>query len=243
MSDYDRAMNKVASCFLLAITIAHAPSLGYAENPAESLKVYAATVTKTTPFSKPFTGFAIYLGRGEVISAAHVIGRWPFFIYLKVNIAGLELPAELIKIGSSESIDIALLKVDETKLPVSLRLRLNPLCTTAPAVGEEVFGVVPDKVVRTQIASPQSTPQNYRERYGTLVPSVVTLSGSGIFRGKTKCLLGIMSRSIQRFKYWPEGQLYIPDGAAGYFVPSTQIIQFLGIKVTSPKSTPLSFDH
>jgi hypothetical protein len=51
-----------------------------------------------------------------------------------------------------------------------------------------------------------------------------------------------MSKYVPRFKYWPEGQLQIPDGAAGYFVPSTQIIQFLGMKVASPEASIL-LDH
>jgi hypothetical protein len=236
-------MFKIASCCLLALASFHAPSVGYAQNPEKSLTAYAATITKTVPFREPFAGYAIYLGGGEVISAAHVVGRWPFRTRPTVHIAGLDLPMEVLKMGSSAGVDITLLKIDETKLPVSLRMRVNPLCTTAPAVGEEVFGVVPDRVVRTQIASPQTIPKNYRERYGTLVSSVVTPSGSGIFRGKTKCLLGIMSKAVPRFKYWPEGQLQVPDGVAGYFVPSTQIIQFLGIKAAPPPPTSLSLDY
>ena len=236
-------MNKFALCGLLTFAVFHAPSPGYAKEPQESLKIYAATVTKFMPFRKPPAGFAIYLGRGEVLSAAHVVGRWSFITRPTVNIAGLELPAEVLKAGSSDGIDVTLLKIDETKLPVSLRLRINPLCTTAPVVGEEVFGVVPDKVVRTRIASPDSIAKNYRAKYGTLVQSVVTTSGSGIFREKTKCLLGIMSKYVPRFKYWPEGQLQIPDGAAGYFVPSTQIIQFLGIKAAAPAASAFSLDH
>jgi hypothetical protein len=223
-------LKKIGLCYVLTVASVHTPSPGYAQSPEQSLKVYAATIRKTVPFRNPFAGFAIYLGRGEVISAAHVIGRWPFLTRPTVHMAGLALPAEVIKMGSSNGIDIALLKVDETKLPVSLRL--NPLCTTAPAVSEEVFGVVPDKIVRTHIASPETIPKNYRARYGTIVPSVVTPSGSGIFRGKTKCLLGIMSKAVARFKYWPEGQLQVPDGSAGYFVPSTQILEFLSREAT-----------
>ena len=235
-------MNRTVSCCVLAIAIVHAPSSGFAQNPEESLKVYAATVTKTVTFSDPLAGFAMYLGRGELISAAHVVGHWPFLTRPKINIANLKLPPEVIKSGSPDEVDITLLKVDETKLPVSLRLRLNPLCATAPEVGEEVFAVTPDNVVRTQIASPLSIPPNYRARFGTLVPSVFTGSGSGIFRGKTKCLLGIMSKAVQKYKYWPEAHMQVPDGSAGYFVPSTQIIQFLDLKVASPEVVPLSLD-
>lgn len=44
--------------------------------PDGALRIYAVNVVKTSPFEKPFTGYGIYLGKGAVITAAHVIGRW-----------------------------------------------------------------------------------------------------------------------------------------------------------------------
>jgi hypothetical protein len=232
-------MNKIAYCCLLAFATLLSPSPGYAQNPEDSLAIYAATITKTVPFREPIVGYAIYLGRGEVISAAHVVGRWQFLTRPKVQIAGIELSTTVLKMGSADGdgIDIALLKIDESKLPVSLRLRLNPICTTAPVVGEEVFAVVPNRVVPTHIFSPEFVPEEYRRQYNTLLPSVVTTSGSGIFRGRSKCLLGIQSKSVPKFKYTRQANSVVveSDGVAGYFVPATQIRDFLGIKTGAPE--------
>src|SRR5664280_3860846 len=86
-------------------------------SPDDSLRVYAVNVIHDRPFEEPFIGYAIYLGQGAVITAAHVLGRWPSFISNpRVLIAGQELPAKIIKNGSSETIDLALLSVDEARL-------------------------------------------------------------------------------------------------------------------------------
>ncbi len=97
-------------------------------------------------FKEPFTGYGIYLGQGAVITAAHVLGRWPYFISNpRVLIAGQELPAKVIRTGSPGTTDLAILSVDETRLPVSLRLRRNPLCKEPPQAGENVIVVVPGR--------------------------------------------------------------------------------------------------
>ena len=64
--------------------------------PDDSLQIYAANVMHAAPFKAPFIGNAIYLGGGKVITAAHVIGRWPLFKNLRVFIAGQDLPAKII---------------------------------------------------------------------------------------------------------------------------------------------------
>jgi hypothetical protein len=101
----------------------------------------AVNVVKTPPFEKQFTGYGIYLTQGIVITAAHVVGRWPFFTHPRVLIAGQDLPAKVIKEGSFETTDLALLSVDDAALPVSLRLRRNPLCNGIPSIGTEVINV------------------------------------------------------------------------------------------------------
>src|SRR5262245_11244669 len=76
------------------------------QNPDDSLQIYAVNVVKTTPFQQPSTGYGIYLGKGAVITAAHVIGRWGFLKNPHVLIAGQNLPAKIIKEGSAEQIEI-----------------------------------------------------------------------------------------------------------------------------------------
>ena len=68
----------------IAITAAtvplHAQSSDGSLSPDDSLRIYAVNVVHSRPFKEPFVGFGIYLGQGAVITAAHVVGRWPSFI-------------------------------------------------------------------------------------------------------------------------------------------------------------------
>src|SRR3974390_61676 len=121
--------------------------------PDDSLRIYAVNVVKTTPFEKPFTGYGIYLGKGAVITAAHVIGRWGFLKDPHVLIAGQYLPAKIVKEGSEQT-DVTLLSIDEMRLPASLQLRRNPLCKQPPQVGENVVVIDPKGTAYTQIMSP-----------------------------------------------------------------------------------------
>jgi hypothetical protein len=194
----------------------------------ESLRIYAVNVTKTRPFKKQFTGYGIYLGHGTVITAAHVVGHWPFFTHPRVLVAGRDLPAQVLKIGSPEQIDLALLAVDETQLPVSLRLRRNPLCQMPPMVGMEVIEVVPERTSRARIISPLSIAPILRDRFDTLIDHVEG-SGSGIFDAQRKCLLGIASAEVLRYNsQMRNGQVrYRPAGFAGYFLSAAKIAKFL----------------
>ena len=191
-----------------------------AQNPDDDLETYAVSVIHTTPFKGPFSGYGVYLGDGAVITAAHVVGHWPLFAYPGIVIAGQELPAKVIKKGSFEQTDLALLSVDETLLPVSLRLRRNPLCKMPPYVGTNVNVAYPDRTVRSRIISPWLVAPQDRTRFSTLINDVQG-SGSGAFHAERKCLLGIMSASVPIYHY--RGQ----SGRAGYFVPASTIADFI----------------
>ena len=71
----------------------------HAQAPDAALQVYAVNVVKTPPFERQITGFGIYMGHGLVLTAAHVVGRWPFFTHPRVLVAGQDLPAKVIKKG------------------------------------------------------------------------------------------------------------------------------------------------
>jgi hypothetical protein len=200
-----------------------------AQSPDDSLKIYAVDVVKTTPFQKPFTGYGVYLGNGAVITAAHVIGRWGFLKNPHVLIAGLDLPAKIIKEGSLEQIDLTLLSVDETRLPVRLRMRRNPVCKQPAAPGEDVFVVATDHIVHSQIISPLLINPRYRTRFASLITEPAG-SGSGVFDARKKCLVGIISRAIEKFDYQvaEDGKVVAePTGQAGYFVPAAEITDFI----------------
>jgi hypothetical protein len=200
-----------------------------AQSPDEALQIYAVNVVKTTPFEKPFTGYGIYLGKGAVITAAHVIGRWGFLKNPRVLIAGQDLPARIVKEGSIDEIDLTLLSVEEEALPVGLRLRRNPLCKQPARPGDSVVAVVPNDTTRTHIVSPLVIAPGFRQRFSSLVSEVAEGSGSGIFDAQRRCLLGIMSRRVQKYDYRKEEDKVIaePSGFAGYFVPASQIAKFI----------------
>src|SRR4051794_10945402 len=119
--DSDRSPMRIAVGFWIIAAGALCAALpAQAQGFEDSLRIYAVNIIKTPPFKPAFVGFGIYLGRGAVISAAHIVGRWPLFTRPRVLVAGLDLPATVIKMGSGNGIDVTLLTVDETKLPIAL---------------------------------------------------------------------------------------------------------------------------
>lgn len=212
----------------IVVATAHTFVLAHAQTSDNSLKIYAVNVVKTAPFKKQFTGFGVYLGKGLVLTAAHVVGHWPSLTHPRVIIAGQDLPAQIIKEGSFEQIDLALLSVEEAKLPVGLRLRRNPLCKEVPKVGMEVVDVVPGEAIDSRIISPMLIAREFRRRFNTLI-SMPQGSGSGLFDAERKCLLGIMSAKIRKYDVQKRdgGIFATPNGYAGYFVPAHKIASFI----------------
>jgi hypothetical protein len=168
-----------------------------------------------------------------VITAAHVVGRWGFLKNPRVLIAGQDLPARIVKEGSTDDVDLMLLSIDETTLPIGLRLRQNPVCKRPPRPGQSVIAVVPEETKRSRIISPQLIAPELRKRFDTLTNEVAEASGSGIFAADSRCLLGIMSRRIPKYRYRMAGGRFIaePLGYAGYFVPASQIAKFIPAEV------------
>jgi hypothetical protein len=219
-----------AAKWLGLVIIAAAPlsTPARTQTPDDSLRVYAVDVVKTPPFQRQFTGKGIYLGQGMVITAAHVVGHWPVFTHPRVLIAGQDLPAKVIKLGSFEQTDLALLSVEEGRLPISLQMRRNPPCQDNPKIGTEVVDVVPGETARFQIISPKLIAPELRSRFNTLI-GAPQASGSGLFDAERKCLLGIMSAKVPKRKFlMKNGQIVgMADGFAGYFVPATRIANFM----------------
>lgn len=221
---------------IAAAAAAHAQTRDISLTPDDSLRIYAVNVVHSRPLEEPFVGYGIYLGQGAVITAAHVLGRWPSFISNpRVLIADQELPAKVIKSGSAETMDIALLTVDETRLPVSLRLRRNPLCKEPPTAGENVIVVLPYGTVRSQIASPRLLPSKYRINFNTFIKDapIAGGSGSGVFHAEKWCLLGILTSKIWEYNFRMENGRMVRDLArntidiARHFVPASEIAEFI----------------
>src|SRR5262249_44062960 len=77
---------------LIILGVTNTPAPLHAQVDDEALRIYAVNVVNTLPFKKPFTGVGVYLGQGLVLTAAHVVGRWPFFTHPRVLVAGQDLP-------------------------------------------------------------------------------------------------------------------------------------------------------
>src|SRR5262249_8761280 len=95
-------------------------------SPDDSLRLYAVDIWQDPPQSWG-PGRGVYLGKGLVLTAAHVVGS-AAHTKPRVHIAGMELPATAIREGNVERVDLTLLSVDEQKLPVYLRMRRMSLC-------------------------------------------------------------------------------------------------------------------
>jgi hypothetical protein len=193
-------------------------SFAYAEPTDDSLRLYAVNIG---------TNYGVYLGKGLVITAAHVIAR-ASETKPSVHIAGMDLPAKAIREGNFESVDLTLLSIDDQKLPIYLQMRRMPLCEKPPWAGEPVIVAIPEGTARSRIMSPQLLPFDVRRRFSTVISDVATTgnSGSGVFDAGAKCLLGIMSRKIfvRPANADKEGE---EKDIAKYFVPASTIRAFI----------------
>jgi hypothetical protein len=198
----------------------------WAENADDSLLAYAVNVHRT-PMQTWGPGYGIYLGKGFFITAAHVAGR-AWMTRPKVVIAGQEYPTQVVKEGSFEGTDLTLMSIEESLLPMRLRLRRNSLCKEPPWPGEQVVTVVPEGAVRSYIISPQRLPIGVR-KFSTAIADVARTgnSGSGVFDAQRRCLLGIMSRKISLSRTRPDTGKTETQDIAKYFVPASEIAAFL----------------
>jgi hypothetical protein len=230
----DRADRKMwIRLFLVTFFVFAGPGLARANGPDDSLLPYSVGVNGRS---------GIYLGKGLVLSVAHVVGGG-IVNKPKVFIAGRTLIATVIKESPFEQLDLALLEIDESSLPVSLRLRRIPLCQGKTWPGEEVVSVS-DQAVRSQIVSPTSIPRDVR-RFSTAIRDVAGtgLSGSGVFEAKRKCLLGIVSRAISQVRTQKNTGTKTTLSIGKYFVPAATIADFMPAQLRLPPESnpPIQF--
>ena len=210
-----------------------------AQSVDDDLRVYAVNVVKTPPLEKQFTGYGIYLGNGKVITAAHVVGHWPAVTRPRVLIGGQDLPAQVLKIGSLETVDLALLSIDQSQLPASLQLRRNPLCKTFPPVrARDGRGLSRSDCGHPNLFSAIYCAPKYRASHSSLIKEEQS-SGSGVFVAEQQCLLGIISQKVRKYSFRRVyGRLLASaNGYAGYFVPASAIAEFI------PPEYVLIFGH
>jgi S1-C subfamily serine protease len=161
------------------------------------------------------SGSGVYLRAGLVLTAAHLIDQ---SANMAVRIAGATLPAQILKQGKFDEIDLSLLQVDTDKLPSSQLPELQ-LCKARPWPGDTVIVVDAERASQSRIVAPEILTPSFRNKFATLIADVATTgnSGSGVFAPAEKCLLGIMSR-----KFTTGGK-----DVAKYFVPVWEILDFL----------------
>ena len=162
----------------------------------------------------------VYLKPGLVVTAAHLTVNWT--ADLTVHIAGTVLPANLVKQGEVEEVDLSLFSVDDQKLPERVARIQTSLCRAPPWPGDPVIVVDQAGATRSHIVAPQILPLGFRTKFHTLIGDVASTgnSGSGVFDPNRKCLLGIMSR-----KFVVGGK-----DVAKYFVPASEIREFIPIE-------------
>src|SRR5215212_1937580 len=147
----------------------------------ESLQIYAAKVGE---------GYGIYVANGLVITPAHNVATG---VRPMVLVGGLNIAAKVIKAGAKEDVDLALLMTEPQQLPLSVRMRRIEFCEKL-LPGEPVVIVAPERTDRSSIVSAE-----LRTKFPTLIRGGASIAdyGSGVFRVGRKCLLGIVTRSLQ----------------------------------------------
>jgi hypothetical protein len=212
------------------------PTYGRAAGPDDSLLAYSVGVNG---------GAGIYLGKGLVLSVAHVVGGG-ILNRPKVIIAGQTLIATVVKESPFEQLDLALLEINEEGLPVSLRLRRIPLCQGQPWPGEEVVSLSAQGPVRSRVLSPRGLPAAVK-KFSTVIRDVATTgnSGSGVFDAQRKCLLGIMSRKISQVRVQKNTGNKTTEDVAKYFVPASTIANFMPaqLRLTPESNPPIQFSY
>jgi hypothetical protein len=224
---------KSLSLACAALTAALALVGARAQSVDADLKAFAVHINRTP--RQPWPGYGIYLGNGLILTASHVPGT---FAVTKphVVIAGQDLAAGLVKEGSVENVDLTLLSIDATKLPVALQMRRMPICQRPPYPGEAVVVAIPEGTARSRILPRQAIPAEVRGRFDTAIADVATTgnSGSGVFDAANLCLLGIMSRkiSVTLRSSKPGAQATETRDIAKYFVPASVIKDFIPANVS-----------
>lgn len=210
----------------VAVLIAGAASAATDEN--RDLRRYAVTLVKAP--GTTWRGNGVYLGQGLVLTAVHVVPR-PHEAGPIIVVAGRQLQGTVIKYGDFESVDLAIVKIDETELPYNIRhLPFLSVCSSDPEIGQRVVVATADNIAPSHIVSADRFAPNIAHRFRSLIADVDTTgnSGSGIFDAASECLLGIMSRKVEEFTVYRQNGIETrrPKLRAKYFIPASSIREF-----------------
>ena len=210
-----------------ALAVALMPAVAWAQSDPCRLQALAVHINHTP--QQPWPGYGIYLGNGLILTAAHVAGdvraneapcrhRWP-------RPAGGACQAR-----QPRSVDLTLLSIDGTKLPVGLQMRRTPLCEHSALRWRKGRRRHSRGNGPLEDSARQAIPADLRARFGTAIADVATTgnSGSGVFDARDLCLLGIISRKISVTRRPPMiGAPSHTTDIAKYFVPAAAIKDFI----------------
>lgn len=216
-----------AGASIIALVVASSTTV-LAQTPDDSLKIYTIELEKAFPFQQPTKGYGIYLGSGLILTTSHFVGRWHYLASYGISLPGEKLPAYIMKNNDAQQSNLALLSVDETRLPLQLRLRRNPLCTDPLKSGDVVVVVNLERVTRDLVVPAEDIPRNLRQNNATFVDEIHA-PGSGIFYARTKCFAGIVETLLMKYTARKEGERSMPQ-TAGFktrFIPARVIAAFL----------------
>jgi hypothetical protein len=172
-------------------------------------------------------GAGIYLGKGLVITAAHVASDYR----IEVQIGDVTVPAKSVK--RDGSIDLLLFSIDEQKLPADLQALRMPLCEKPPQDRAPVILAAPQGITRTSMLPSLTFSPAEQARWPTVLADVETdgKSGSGVFDAEGKCLHGILSAKIS------VNDNNTPKAIGTYFVPASVIRPFVSSAGGTAKGT------
>jgi len=233
---------------LLAAVLFPDLSHGATTHPAAGLEPYAVRMLRGPGINGTFhdSGAGIYLGNGLILTAAHVAGKPTAESSLLAGFPFGNVLAVFVKAGEFDDVDATLVSVDATEFPVDMQgLKPLTLCADAPVPGQAVIVVAPGSISESHIISNDVLngllAPEVAEKLSTLIADVYTTgnSGTGVFDKATHCLMGIMSRKIERVR--TSYAELIPKKSvapvAKYFVSANLIRSFFGPLLREP--TPL----
>jgi hypothetical protein len=243
---------RVKALCLLGVTLAaqFTCEVARAQSDPADLKAFAVHINRTP--QQPWPGYGVYLGNGLILTAAHVAGNVAT-TKPHVVIAGQDLPAALVKQGSLEGVDLTLLSIDGTKLPISLQMRRTPLCERPPYAGQRVVVAIPEGTAPSRVLPREAIPTNLRAQFDTNIADVATTgnSGSAVFDAANLCLLGIISRKIsitrQQLKLGAPPQhdryrqVFRPRNDDQSIHPTKRLILDCFMQATTPGLRPVKF--
>jgi hypothetical protein len=225
-----RLLFVLIGCFLTAISpTALAGVLADAD-----LDLHVVRILRTLPadISKVgHTGNAgVLLGKGLVLTAAHVIGGAPIGAKFYVLAGDRLIEAHVVRAGDYGTTDVSVLALDAELLPDAMR-EAQPLlfCEEAPREGQAVRVAEYENMTSSVIVGRDILPPGIPENLTTFIKDVYTTgnSGSGVFDAQAGCLMGIMSRKVERTSVTASGEKRV-EGIAKYFVPAADIRPFIG---------------